>query len=106
MSIEIHPAAQIGKRLFIDHGVGVVIGETSIIGDDVTIYHGVTLGSTKFIKGKRHPTIENNVIIGAGAKILGNITLGDSCLIGANAVVLNDVEAHKTSVGVPSIIKK
>ncbi len=106
LNIEIHPAAKIGKRLFIDHGFGVVIGATSIIGDDVTIYHGVTLGSIKLIPGKRHPTVENNVIIGTGAKILGNITLGEGCKIGANAVVLKDVPPNKTSVGIPSIVKK
>lgn len=107
LNIEIHPAAQIGKRLFIDHGSGVVIGSTTIIGDGVTIYHGVTLGATgrKRIEGKRHPTIEDNVTIGAGAKILGDITLGEGCIIGANAVILKDVEPYKTSVGVPGKIK-
>lgn len=105
LNIEIHPGAKIGKRLFIDHGTGVVIGATSIIGDDVTIYHGVTLGSNKYTKGKRHPTVENNVTIGAGAKVLGNITLGEGSQIGANAVVLKDVPPYKTAVGVPSVIK-
>ena len=85
--IEIHPGAQIGRRVFIDHGMGVVIGETAIVGDDVTIYHGVTLGGRILEKGKRHPTIENNVILGAGAKVLGNITIGEGSTIGANQVV-------------------
>lgn len=85
--IEIHPGATIGRRVFIDHGMGVVIGETAIVGDDVTIYHGVTLGGRTLDKGKRHPTIENNVILGAGAKILGNITIGERSTIGANQVV-------------------
>ena len=85
--IEIHPGAQIGRRVFIDHGMGVVIGETAIVGDDVTIYHGVTLGGRSLEKGKRHPTIENNVILGAGAKVLGNITIGEGSTIGANQVV-------------------
>jgi serine O-acetyltransferase len=85
--IEIHPGATIGRRVFIDHGMGVVIGETAIVGDDVTIYHGVTLGGRTLDKGKRHPTIENNVILGAGAKILGNITVGEGSTIGANQVV-------------------
>jgi serine O-acetyltransferase len=99
--IEIHPAAQIGRRLFIDHGMGVVIGETAIVGDDVTIYQGVTLGGTGKERGKRHPTIGNNVVIGAGAKILGNITIGENCRIGAGSVVLRDVPANSTVVGVP-----
>ena len=85
--IEIHPGAVIGNRVFIDHGMGIVIGETAIVGDDVTIYHGVTLGGRSLEKGKRHPTIENNVILGAGAKILGNITIGEGSTIGANQVV-------------------
>ena len=108
LNIEIHPAAIIGKRLFIDHGTGVVIGATSIIGNDVTIYHGVTLGGVGRggITGKRHPTVEDNVTIGSGAKILGNITLGNNCIIGANAVVLKDVPPATTAVGVPSVIKK
>lgn len=108
LNIEIHPAAIIGKRLFIDHGTGVVIGATSIIGNDVTLYHGVTLGGVGRggITGKRHPTVEDNVTIGSGAKILGNITLGNNCIIGANAVVLKDVPAATTAVGVPSVIKK
>lgn len=100
--IEIHPGATIGKGLFIDHGMGVVIGETSIIGDDVKMFHGVTLGGVGSEKGKRHPTIGNNVTIGCGAKILGNITIGDNANIGANAVVLKDVPSNATSVGVPA----
>lgn len=104
--IEIHPGAKIGKRLFIDHGMGVVIGETSIIGDDVLLYQGVTLGGTGIEKGKRHPTIGNNVVIGAGAKILGNITIGDNSYIGANAVVIKDVPHNSTVVGVPGRITK
>ncbi len=104
--IEIHPGAKIGKRLFIDHGMGVVIGETSIIGDDVLLYQGVTLGGTGLEKGKRHPTIGNNVVVGGGAKILGNITIGDNSYIGANAVVIKDVPANSTVVGVPGRITK
>ena len=108
INIEIHPAAIIGKRLFIDHGTVVVIGATSIIGNDVTMYHGVTLGGVGRggINGKRHPTVEDGVTIGAGAKILGDITLGEGCIIGANAVVLKDVPPYSTSVGIPSVIKK
>lgn len=103
--IEIHPGALIGKRLFIDHGMGVVIGETAIIGNDVTIFHGVTLGGTGKERGKRHPTIGDNVLIGAGAKVLGNINICDNSKIGANAVVLKDVEENTTVVGVPAIRK-
>ena len=99
--IEIHPKARIGRRFFIDHGEGVVIGETTIIGDDVLIYQQVTLGGTGNEHGKRHPTIGNNVIIGAGAKILGNITIGDNTRIGAGSVVVDDVPEHCTVVGVP-----
>ncbi len=99
--IEIHPAAQIGRRLFIDHGMGVVIGETSMIGDDVTLYQGVTLGGTGKEKGKRHPTIGNGVVIGAGARVLGNIRVGDNCRVGAGSVVLRDVPDNSTIVGVP-----
>ena len=99
--IEIHPKAQIGNRFFIDHGEGVVIGETTIIGDDVLIYQQVTLGGTGNEHGKRHPTIGNNVIIGAGAKILGNITIGDNTRVGAGSVVVDDVPEHCTVVGVP-----
>jgi len=102
--IEIHPAAKIGKRFFIDHGMGVVIGETTEIGEDVTLYHGVTLGGTSLKKGKRHPTIGNHVVIGAGAKILGAITVGDNSRIGANAVVVKDVPPNSVVVGVPGQI--
>lgn len=104
--IEIHPGATIGKNLFIDHGFGVVIGETTIIGNNVIIYHGVTLGGTGKEKGKRHPTIGNNVLIGCGAKILGNITINDNVKIGANAVVLNDIPKNVTAVGIPARIIK
>lgn len=104
--IEIHPGAKIGKRFFIDHGMGVVIGETSVIGDDVLLYQGVTLGGTGLEKGKRHPTIGNNVVIGGGAKVLGNITIGDNSYIGSNAVVIKDVPANSTVVGVPGRITK
>ena len=103
--IEIHPGAKIGKGLFIDHGMGVVIGETAEIGDNVTIYHGVTLGGTGKDKGKRHPTVGNNVIIGCGAKILGPISIGDGAKIGANSVVLKAVPKGKTVVGIPAVIK-
>ena len=92
--IEIHPGAKIGRRFFIDHGMGVVIGESAIIGDDVMIYHDVTLGARGFDLGKRHPTIENDVIIGAGARVLGNITIGQRAIIGANSVILKDVPAR------------
>ena len=102
--IEIHPKAQIGNRFFIDHGEGVVIGETTIIGNDVLIYQQVTLGGTGNEHGKRHPTIGNNVIIGAGAKILGNITIGDNTRVGAGSVVVDDVPEHCTVVGVPGRI--
>ncbi len=102
--IEIHPGAQIGRRLFIDHGMGVVIGETTIVGDDVTLYQGVTLGGTGKESGKRHPTIGNNVVVGAGARILGNITVGEDCRIGSGSVVLRDVPDHSTVVGVPGHI--
>jgi serine O-acetyltransferase len=102
--IEIHPGAEIGRRLFIDHGMGVVIGETSIVGDDVTLFQGVTLGGTGKEKGKRHPTIGNNVSIGSGAKLLGNITIGDNCRVGAGSVVLRNVPADSTIVGVPGHI--
>src|SRR5271169_1765570 len=102
--IEIHPAAKIGRRLFIDHGHGVVIGETAIVGDDVTLYQGVTLGGTGKEHGKRHPTIEDNVVVGGGAKILGNIIVGKNCRIGAGSVVLRNVPEHSTVVGVPGHI--
>ncbi len=100
--IEIHPAAIIGEKMFIDHGLGVVIGETSKIGNNVLIYHGVTLGGTSLNKGKRHPTIEDNVIIGAGAKILGPIKVGRASRIGANAVVTSNVPANTTFMGIPA----
>jgi serine O-acetyltransferase len=102
--IEIHPGAKIGRRLFIDHGMGVVIGETSIVGDDVTLYQGVTLGGTGKEHGKRHPTLEDNVVIGGGAKILGNIVIGKNCRIGAGSVVLRNVPENSTVVGVPGHI--
>ena len=102
--IEIHPGASIGNRFFIDHGEGVVIGETTVIGDDVLIYQQVTLGGTGKEHGKRHPTIGNNVIIGAGAKVLGNITIGDNVRIGAGSVVIDDVPEMSTVVGVPGKI--
>lgn len=100
--IEIHPAATIGRRFFIDHGTGVVIGETTVIGDDVTLYQGVTLGGTGKDTGKRHPTIGNNVMIGAGAKVLGPFTVGDNSNIAAGAVVLNEIPPDSTAVGVPA----
>jgi serine O-acetyltransferase len=96
-----HPGAQIGHRLFIDHGMGVVIGETSIVGNDVTIYQNVTLGGTGKQQGKRHPTVGNGVLIGAGARLLGNITIGENCRIGAGSVVLRNVPSNSTIVGVP-----
>lgn len=102
--IEIHPAARIGRRFFIDHGEGVVIGETSVIGDDVLIYQQVTLGGTGKEHGKRHPTVGNSVIIGAGAKVLGNITIGDNVRVGAGSVVIDDVPENSTVVGVPGRI--
>jgi len=102
--IEIHPGARIGRRLFIDHGMGVVIGETSIVGDDVTLYQGVTLGGTGKEHGQRHPTIGDGVVVGGGAKILGNITVGKNCRIGAGSVVLRNVPDDSTVVGVPGHI--
>ena len=102
--IEIHPAAVIGKGLFIDHGMGVVIGETAIVGDHVTMFQGVTLGGNGKECGKRHPTLGNRVVVGAGAKVLGNITIGDDVFIGANAVVVRDVPSDSTVVGVPGRI--
>ena len=104
--IEIHPGAKVGERLFIDHGMGVVVGETTIIGNDVLIYQGVTLGGTGLEKGKRHPTIGNNVVIGTGAKVLGNITVGDNSYIGANSVVIKDVPPNSTVVGIPGRVTK
>ena len=100
--IEIHPGAQIGRRLFIDNGMGVVIGETAVIGDDCTLYHGVTLGGTTWKKGKRHPTLHNGVVIGAGAKVLGPIDIGDGARVGSNSVVLKPVPSGATVVGIPA----
>lgn len=100
--IEIHPGATIGRRFFIDHGMGVVIGETAKIGDDVTVYHGVTLGGTSLKRGIRHPQVGNGVIIGAGAQLLGPITVGDNARIGSNAVVVKDVDENATMVGIPA----
>ena len=102
--IEIHPGAQIGRRFFIDHGMGVVIGETAEIGDDCTLYHGVTLGGTSWNKGKRHPTLGNGVVLGAGAKILGPITIGNGAHVGSNAVVVKDVPPGATAIGIPARI--
>jgi serine O-acetyltransferase len=102
--IEIHPGAQIGRRFFIDHGMGVVIGETALIGDDCTLYHGVTLGGTSWAKGKRHPTLGKGVVVGAGAKILGPIEIGDGAKIGCNAVVVKAVPAGATAIGIPARI--
>lgn len=103
--IEIHPGATIGRRFFIDHGMGVVIGETTEIGDDVMIYHGVTLGGRTLNRGKRHPTIGNRVTIGAGAKVLGPLTIGDDSAIGANAVVTRDVPADSIATGIPAVVR-
>lgn len=100
--IEIHPGARLGRRLTIDHGMGIVIGETAEIGDDVLLYQGVTLGNARFQRGKRHPTVGNNVVIGAGAKVLGPITVGDGARVAAGAVVVNDVPPHTTAAGVPA----
>ena len=102
--IEIHPGAQIGRRFFIDHGMGVVIGETAEVGNDCTIYHGVTLGGTSWNKGKRHPTLGSGVVLGAGAKVLGPITVGDGARIGSNAVVVKDVPPGATAIGIPARI--
>jgi serine O-acetyltransferase len=102
--IEIHPGATIGRRFFIDHGMGVVIGETAVIGDDVTLYHGVTLGGTSWNKGRRHPTVEDGVVIGAGAQILGPITIGARAKVGSNAVVVKNVPGGTTAVGNPARI--
>jgi serine O-acetyltransferase len=102
--IEIHPGATIGRRFFIDHGMGVVIGETANIGDDVTLYHGVTLGGTTWNRGKRHPTLGNGVVVGAGAKLLGPIVVGDYAKVGSNAVVVKDVPPGATAVGIPARI--
>ena len=104
--IEIHPGAVIGKGLFIDHGMGVVIGETTVIGDHVTLFQGVTLGGTGKQQGKRHPTLGDRVVVGTGAKVLGNITIGNDSMIGANAVVIRDVPEHSTVVGVPGRVAR
>ena len=101
--IEIHPGAVIGSRFFIDHGMGVVIGETSVIGNDCTLYHGVTLGGTSWKQGKRHPTLENKVVVGAGAKILGPIKIGSGAKIGSNAVVVKDIPNNTTVMGYPAV---
>jgi serine O-acetyltransferase len=100
--IEIHPGARLGQGIFIDHGMGVVVGETTTIGDDVTMYQGVTLGGTGKARGKRHPTIEDNAVIGVGASVLGAVTVGEGARVGAGSVVLNDVPAHTTAVGIPA----
>ncbi len=104
--IEIHPGAQIGRRVFIDHGMGVVIGETAIVGNDVLLFHGVTLGGTSMTTGKRHPTVGDRVVVGAGAKILGAIYIGNDARIGANAVVVKDVPEGATAIGVPAVIRE
>lgn len=104
--VEIHPGAQLGRRLFIDHGMGVVIGETAEVGEDVVIFHGTTLGGTSMDPGKRHPTVGNRVTIGSGAKVLGPITIGDDVGIGANAVVVKDVPADNVAVGIPATNKE
>lgn len=103
--IEIHPGATIGRRFFIDHGMGVVIGETAEIGDDVMLYHGVTLGGRSLEHGKRHPTLGNRVTIGAGAKVLGPVTIGDDSAVGANAVVTHDVPAESIATGIPAVVR-
>jgi serine O-acetyltransferase len=102
--IEIHPGATLGRRVFIDHGMGIVVGETAVVGDDCTLYHGVTLGGTSWNKGKRHPTLARGVVIGAGAKVLGPVLVGDGAKIGSNAVVVRDVPPGATAVGIPARI--
>ncbi|MDO6566275.1 serine O-acetyltransferase [Alteromonas sp. 1_MG-2023] len=102
--IEIHPGATLGRRVFIDHGMGVVIGETAEVGDDVTLYHGVTLGGTSWTPGKRHPTLEKGAVVGAGAKVLGPITIGENAKVGSNSVVVKDIPAGATAVGIPGRI--
>ena len=104
--VEIHPGAVLGRRLFIDHGMGVVIGETAIVGDDVTLFHNVTLGGRSMNHGKRHPTVGNKVVVGAGAKVLGPVFIGEAAQIGANAVVVKDVPANSIAVGVPAEVKR
>ena len=103
--VEIHPGAQLGRRLFIDHGMGVVIGETAVVGDDVLLFHGVTLGGKSMLHGKRHPTLGDNVTVGAGAKILGPLAIGNGVQVGANAVVITDVPADHIAVGIPAKIR-
>jgi serine O-acetyltransferase len=103
--VEIHPGAQLGRRLFIDHGMGVVIGETAVVGDDVVLFHGATLGGKAMRRGKRHPTLGDNVVVGSGAKILGAVWIGDGAQIGANAVVVKDVPAHAVAVGIPAVVR-
>ena len=104
--IEIHPGAQLGRRLFMDHGMGIVIGETAVVGDDVVMFHGATLGGVSMVKGKRHPTVGDHVVVGAGARVLGPIWVGDGAKIGANAVVVKDVPPGATAVGVPAVIRR
>ncbi len=104
--IDIHPGAQIGRNLIIDHGMGLVIGETTIVGNNVTLFHGVTLGGTRFHKGKRHPTLEDGVVVGAGAKILGDIRIGQGTRIGANSVVVSDIPPYSTAIGIPAKVLK
>jgi len=104
--IEIHPGAQIGRRVFIDHGMGVVIGETAVVGDDVLLFHGVTLGGVSMSPGKRHPTIGDRVVVGAGAKVLGPLVIGSDARIGANAVVVKDVPECATAVGIPAVVRE
>ena len=104
--IEIHPGAQLGRRLFMDHGMGIVIGETAVVGDDVVLFHGATLGGTSMTHGKRHPTLGDGVLVGAGAKILGPVWIGDGAQIGANAVVVKDVPARTVAVGVPAVVRQ
>ena len=104
--IEIHPGAQLGRRLFIDHGMGVVVGETSLVGDDVVLFHGATLGGRAMRQGKRHPTLGDGVVVGAGAKILGPVWIGDGAQIGANAVVVKDVPPGTVAVGVPAVVRQ
>jgi serine O-acetyltransferase len=104
--IEIHPGARLGRRLFIDHGMGVVIGETAIVGNDVLLFHGVTLGGTTMSMGKRHPTVGDRVVIGAGAKVLGAVNIGSDARIGANAVVVKDVPDGATAIGIPAVVRE
>ena len=103
--VEIHPGAQIGRRFFIDHGMGIVIGETTVIGDDVLLYHGVTLGGTSAVSEKRHPTLGNDVVVGAGATVLGAVTIGSHSIVGANSVVVTDAPANSVLVGSPAVVR-